>query len=185
MFSLIGLQRHTMNLLCCSGMVCFNMVNALFNVSNINKFMKDINDYIKLPLEQRQAHLKLDESCVERGGQSMYLKGLLAHLHDTTIPSGKKIHVCHACNNGACSNPNHLYWGTAQENAIDSYAHYGKTIWDRMVEKHGLEEARRLQSRTNSNGKGNAGKTKSAEHKAKIAEAIKAKWEAKKNADVA
>ena len=62
---------------------------------------------------------------------SMYLKGLLAHLRDTTIPSGHKIHVCHACNNAMCSNPNHLYWGTAQENRLD-FAATGndKTIWE-------------------------------------------------------
>jgi hypothetical protein len=132
--------------------------------------MKDINVYIQKPLEERQAHLKLDETCLERGGQSMYLKGLLAHIHDTTIPSGKKIHVCHACNNSACSNPNHLYWGTASENALDRDAYYRITIWDKMVAKYGLEEARAKNSRKgNTNGSGNKGKPKSEEHKAKIA----------------
>ena len=132
--------------------------------------MKDINDYMQQPLEERQAHLKLDEACLERGGQSMYLKGLLAHVHDTTIPSGKKIHVCHACNNAACSNPNHLYWGTASENALDRDAYYGITIWDKMIAKYGLEEARARNSRKgNTNGSGNKGKPKSEEHKRKIA----------------
>ena len=132
--------------------------------------MKDINDYMQQPLEERQAHLKLDEACLERGGQSMYLKGLLAHVHDTTIPSGKKIHVCHACNNAACSNPNHLYWGTASENALDRDAYYGITIWDKMIAKYGLEEARVRNSRKgNTNGSGNKGKPKSEEHKRKIA----------------
>ncbi len=140
--------------------------------------MKPIEEYVKLPKDERQKHLKLDEPCLERGGQSMYLKGLLAHIHDTTIPSGKKIHVCHACHNGACSNPNHLYWGTASENALDREEHYGVTIWDRMVAKHGLEEAKKIQSRTSNPskaGKGNAGKKKSAEHKAKIAKTIRRK----------
>ena len=132
--------------------------------------MKDINDYMQQPLEERQAHLKLDEACLERGVQSMYLKGLLAHVHDTTIPSGKKIHVCHACNNAACSNPNHLYWGTASENALDRDAYYGITIWDKMIAKYGLEEARARNSRKgNTNGSGNKGKPKSEEHKRKIA----------------
>lgn len=132
--------------------------------------MKDIKIYIQQPLEERQAHLKLNEACLERGGQSMYLKGLLAHIHDTTIPSGKKIHVCHACNNGACSNPNHLYWGTASENALDRDAYYGITIWDKMVAKYGLEEAKAKNSRKgNTNGSGNKGKSKSEEHKRKIA----------------
>jgi hypothetical protein len=149
----------------------------------INKYMKRIEDYILLSLEERQAHLNLEEPCLERGGQSMYLKGLLAHIHDTTIPSGKKIHVCHACNNAACSNPNHLYWGTASENALDRDAYYGTTIWDKMVEKYGLEEARRIQSRTSDTskaGKGNAGKKKTADHKAKISESIRRKHAEKK-----
>ena len=132
--------------------------------------MKDINEYIKLPKEDRQNHLRLNEPCLERGGQSMYCKGLLAHIHDTTIPSGHKIHVCHACHNGACSNPNHLYWGTAQENKMDDVKNGGKSIWEKMVEKYGLEEARAMQSRKgNSNGKGNLKKPKSDGHKAKIA----------------
>lgn len=144
--------------------------------------MRQIEEYIKLSQKSRQEHLKLDEPCLERGGQSMYLKGLLAHILDTTIPSGKKIHVCHACNNSACSNPNHLYWGTASENAIDRDNHYGKTIWDKMVEKHGLEEAKLIQSRTSDTskaGKGNTGKKKSEEHKRKIAEAIRRRYSEK------
>ena len=144
--------------------------------------MKDIFEYITLPKEERQRHLRLEEPCIERGGQSMYLKGLLAHLHETTIPSGKKIHVCHACHNGACSNPNHIYWGTASENKQDAVANGAKNIWQRMVEKYGEETARAMQTRESASraGKGNLGKTKSPEHKAKIAEAIKAKWEERK-----
>jgi HNH endonuclease len=115
----------------------------------------------------------------------MYLKGLLAHLHNTTIPSGKKIHVCHACHNAKCSNPNHLYWGTASENKIDANNFYGKTIWDHMVEKYGLEEAKRRQSRpkehySQAGKKGNEGKPKSPEQKEKISKAIKQKWLTKK-----
>lgn len=140
--------------------------------------MKQIEDYIKLPKIERQEHLQLDEPCIERGGKSMYLKGLLAHMHNTTIPSGKKIHVCHACHNGACSNPNHLYWGTASENALDRDKHYGVTIWDKMVAKHGIEKAKHIQSCNadpSKAGKGNTGKKKSEEHKKKIAETVQRK----------
>jgi len=132
--------------------------------------MEDIYDYILHPKEQRQSHLKLDEPCIERGGQSMYLKGLLAHLLNTTIPSGKKIHVCHACHNGKCSNPNHIYWGTASENKKDADSNGGTTIWQRMVEKYGLDKAREMNKRKgNANGSGNKGKPLSEEHKKNIA----------------
>jgi len=148
--------------------------------------MKNIYEYILIPKTERQTHLKLDEPCIERGGQSMYLKGLLAHILETTIPSGHKIHVCHACHNGACSNPNHIYWGTAQENRLDRVANGDKTIWERMVEKYGLEEARAMQVRKTASkaGKGNLGKTKSDEHKKKIADSVKRRYNIKKNAEV-
>jgi hypothetical protein len=114
--------------------------------------MIPIEEYIKLPKDERQKHLRLSDLCIERGGPSKgglssYCKGLMAHLLDTTIPVGHKIHICHACNNEKCSNPNHLYWGTARENRLDEIANGGKTIFQRSVEKYGLEEARRLNSR--------------------------------------
>lgn len=139
--------------------------------------MKNINDYITLPKEERQTHLKLDEPCIERGAGSFYFRGLLAHVLDTTVPTGMKIHLCHACHNGACGNPNHLYWGTSKENRLDQVENGGKTIWERMVEKHGLEKAKAMQSRgdKSAGGKANKGKPKSEEHKRKIAEAIRAK----------
>ena len=147
--------------------------------------MKNIYEYINLPKEERQSHLKLDEECVERGAGSYYFKGLLAHHLDTTVPTGHKIHLCHACNNGACGNPNHMYWGTAKENRQDQVTNGGQTIWERTVEKHGLEKAKELNSRKgNTNGSGNKGKPKSEEHSKKISEAIKAKWEERKKAQV-
>lgn len=160
------------------------MVNALFNVFSINKCMRQIDEYIKLPKAERQAHLKLDESCIERGGPakgglSSYCKGLMAHILGTTIPSGNKIHVCHACNNSKCSNPNHLYWGTASENYLDTPR---QTLWEKTVAKYGEEKAREMQVRKTAakGGAGNLGKEKSAAHKEKIALAIKAKWAERK-----
>ena len=92
--------------------------------------MRDIYEYIKLPKDIRQEHLDLDDYCIERGGGSTYCKGLLAHLLETTIPSGHMIHVCHACNNGKCSNPKHLYWGTASENRRDRVKYENRTIME-------------------------------------------------------
>jgi hypothetical protein len=81
---------------------------------------KDIFNYISLLKEERQQHLDLSESCIEIGGNSRECRGVLAHFLKTTIPSGMKILLCHACNNGKCSNPKHLYWGTPKENMDDS-----------------------------------------------------------------
>jgi hypothetical protein len=116
--------------------------------------MRLIEEYILTTIEYRQRHLKLDEPCIERGGPqkgglSSYCKGLMAHSLDTTIPTGHKIHICHACNNEKCSNPVHLYWGTAKENRQDQILRgTSKTIFQRSVEKHGEEKARLLNSRS-------------------------------------
>ncbi len=143
--------------------------------------MKNIYEYIELPKSDRQAHLNLSEPCIERGAGSYYFKGLLAHHLDTTVPAGHKIHLCHACNNGACGNPNHMYWGTAQENRQDQVTNGGKTIWERTVEKYGEEEARLMNARNgNKNGSGNKGKSKSEAQKQKIAESVRLKWQEKR-----
>lgn len=156
--------------------------------------MLDINEYILLSKDKRQEHLKLEEPCIERGGPpkgglSAYCKGLMAHILDTSIPNGHKIHICHACNNSKCSNPSHLYWGTAQENRID-FIESGKdtTIWERMVKKYGYDEACAINTRGkagNKNGSGNKGKPKSLETRNKISLNHKGGRKKKDNADVA
>ena len=137
--------------------------------------MIDITEFINRSREERRAHLQLDEPCCERGGNSTNHKGVLAEYLGSTIPSGR-ILLCHACNNEKCSNPRHLYWGTDKENiTIDNPNH--KSPWERKVEKYGYEEACKMNSRSgNKNGTGNKGKPKSEEHKQKIAEAIKRKY---------
>lgn len=107
---------------------------------------EDINTYIQRPREERTAHLELSDPCILIGGaDSRHYRGLLAHSLKTTIPAGMKIVLCHACNVHACSNPKHLYWGTAKENTADQkaagtwqsmyargLAKYGEETWKEM-----------------------------------------------------
>ena len=138
--------------------------------------MIDIKEFIQRSREERRAHLQLGEPCCERGGNSTNHKGVLSQYLDTTIPSGR-ILLCHACNNEKCSNPNHLYWGTDKENITIDNPNW-KSPWDRAVEKYGYDEACKRNARGNkaAGGKANKGKPKSPEHKKKIADAIKRKY---------
>ena len=143
--------------------------------------MIQIEEYMQLSKEERQKHLKLNEACLLRGGGSwvsVYSKGLLAHILDTSIPTGRgkgKVQLCHACHNGECSNPYHLYWGTASDNRQDSIANGAPAnIWDCMVAKYGLEGAHAIQARRgNKNGSGNKGKAKPEEQRQKISASVK------------
>ena len=143
-----------------------------------------IEDYIKLPQEERQKHLRLDEPCIEIGGNSTQFKGHLAHKLNTTIPHGRKENVllCHACNNGKCSNPYHHYWGTARENILDSGPFHqrkkakaireGKDITEQcsIASKKGAETCKeKYGDNFHSKINNRKGTTKSEEHKRKIA----------------
>lgn len=143
--------------------------------------------YMRLPKEERQKHLNMASACQERGGNSTTHRGVLAQYLDTAIPMGRVAVLAHACNNGDCSNPQHLYWATDRENIVEDGKEFGtwKSAWDRKVDKHGYEEACRLQARgdKSAGGKANKGNPKSEEHKRKIAEAIRKKNLTKKQDD--
>jgi hypothetical protein len=137
--------------------------------------MIEVIEWIKESRDTRTKHLNLSLPCIERGGNSTNHKGVLAEYLNTTIPSGR-ILLCHACHNGKCSNAKHLYWGTDKENIADAkMAGTWKNAWENLVNKHGYEEACKINShkmRENNNGAGNKGNPKSEEHKRKIAETI-------------
>ena len=90
--------------------------------------------YIDLPASERKKHLKLDTPCKERGGYSTMFRGLLADFLETDIFVDKKIVLCHACHNAKCSNTEHLYWGTYQDNIDDQIANgTWKTVWEEVL----------------------------------------------------
>lgn len=106
-----------------------------------------VEDWIKKSRKVRTKHLNLTESCLERGGNSTVHRGVLAQYLNTNMPP--KIDLCHACGNGECSNPKHLYWGTRKENVEDT-RQQGKyfTVWERTVKKYGEIKAKRIWKRT-------------------------------------
>lgn len=135
-----------------------------------------VEDWISSSKEERMQHIDLSDPCIERGGNSTVHRGVLAQYLNTNFPS--KIDLCHACHNDKCSNPRHLYWGTRKENIQDAKSNgTWKTPWELLVEKHGYEQARKMNSRPgNTHGAGNKGKLKTEEHKKNIANALKMKY---------
>jgi hypothetical protein len=133
-------------------------------------------EYMKKPLEERQSHINLSEACIERGGISTQHRGVLVEYLGTHFPTGQRINLCHACENEKCSNPHHLYWGSASENLKDALrSGRKKNFWDSTVAKYGLEKAREIVKKSREacarGGRANAGKPKSEEHRRKLSEA--------------
>lgn len=142
-----------------------------------------IEDYIKLPLNERQSHLKLDEPCIERGGSiwsvSSAMRGVLAHVFDTTYPVGQTVLACHGCNNQKCSNLHHLYWGTPAENIKDSLVCGSRmNMWLTTVRKHGEEKAHEIfRNAARKGGQAGRGATKSQSHRENISKGVVAALE--------
>lgn len=134
-----------------------------------------VENYLAKEQKERQHHLDLDEDCEERGGNSTNHRGVLAQYLNTPI-YGRPADLCHACHNGKCSNPKHLYWGTRKENIQDAVDNgTWKSAWERKVEKYGYDEACKMQAKGDKSvgGKANRGKPKSPEHRKKISKSLR------------
>ena len=122
--------------------------------------------------EERQSHIDLSQPCWERGGTNVQFRGILANHTHTNIPRGTGLICAHACHNGKCSNPSHLYWATPKENYEDGVENGTNIpVHERMMEKYGhmntsafipKEHKKKMSAR---GGKGNLGKPKSAAHR--------------------
>ena len=139
------------------------MINAEFLIESTDK-------------QHRQSHLDLNESCIERGGNSTNHKGVLAQYLNTTIPYGVKYLLCHACGNGKCSNPKHLYWGSSKENVEDAIQHgtfYDVSKTSKVGHAHTEETKKRisdkLKGRPSNNPSGiGGGKNKGIRYSRKV-----------------
>lgn len=118
--------------------------------------VKSISEYMLKSLDERKSHLDLTQPCVERGGHRNNFRGVLAEFLNTEFPTGMKVHLCHACNNGnKCSNPRHLYWGTAAENTRDQIENgTHKNLAERTREKMGDEYAAFMKEVARKGGRG-------------------------------
>lgn len=117
-------------------------------------------DYLSIAKSERQRHLDLNPPCLERGGNSTNHRGVLAQFLNTEISGEAKVVLAHACNNGKCSNPLHLYWASFRENTVEDGIKFGtwKPYFERAIEKYGYEEACRLNARGDKSAGGSAGK---------------------------
>lgn len=125
---------------------------------------ENIEEYILKTRDERRKHLDLNEKCIEIGGiDSTEYRGLVAHFLKTAIPTKcKNIQLCHGCNNGKCSNPKHLYWGTVKDNYRDSIDCGSRIhIWKQFEQKVGKEEA--IKRRKEISSKGGKAKRKKKE----------------------
>lgn len=83
-----------------------------------------LSDYILTPKEARTAHIDLSTECVIAGVPSRaQILDYFGIEDDVERWRDARIHRCHLCQhhsqNGWCSNPQHIYIGTASENAAD------------------------------------------------------------------
>lgn len=141
--------------------------------------MINVSDMVRLPKQDRIAHLALDEPCIERGGNSVTHRGVLAEYLNTNIPekSKGKICVCHACNNGKCSNPRHLYWGTYVDNNRDAFENGKPNVYEATVKKYGAGFYKEIHvMRAVAGGKASKGRVLSDIHKLKISQSVKTNW---------
>lgn len=109
---------------------------------------EEIENYIQRSRVERMQHLKLADACIKIGGyDSREYRGLLAHYLKTTIPTKKKVVLCHACNDHWCSNVNHMYWGTHKDNHQDKVeAGHFKNVYQATQNKYG-DQVKAIQSR--------------------------------------
>jgi hypothetical protein len=106
--------------------------------------MINTEEYVKTQSrEERTDHIDLSTPCHIYGKERrphIYRQSLSEYLN-TDLPQGNHIHACHACNNKLCNNPEHLYWGTPEENRKD--------LEDMFLNAYGVDGIRYLDGMIN------------------------------------
>ena len=67
---------------------------------------------------------------VGHDGRILYAHRLACEWAHGSAPDGTE--VCHSCDNRGCVNPDHLRWGTRQEN-VDDMIERGRGAWQRAL----------------------------------------------------
>ena len=96
--------------------------------------MIDAEDLIETESRSyRMKHVDLKTPCIisekiytDGRAPSPVFRKALAEFTNTTLPNGYEYYACHACNDGRCINPEHIYWGTPAENADDLVNYYNE-----------------------------------------------------------
>lgn len=107
-----------------------------------------LTEYLQKSREERTSHVDLNTPCnLDQKGRLKGKQALLSLLgleDDVENWTQGKVHLCHLCDhhskNGWCSNPLHLYVGTASENSLDVPEDVRKSSWAAALEARNREK---------------------------------------------
>lgn len=111
---------------------CTELQKIKFKNSLVKK--GDCLEWVKSKMPNGYGHLKIG-SRTTNDSKKVLAHRLAYYIEHNEIDA--KLMVCHTCDNRACCNPNHLYLGTAKDNAKDMIDRGRQVIPSRKFENNG------------------------------------------------